>query len=348
MKTITYTNCLLAFVFLCFAQGLKAQDIHHSQFYNAPLHLSPALTGVFDGQTRVMGNFRDQWYQVPITYRTAWAGVDTKFKTKPGSSGFFSGGLIFNFDHAGDSKMGTGQLALNGAYTRKMAKEHFLTAGLQVSGYQRSFRTDDLTFDEQYTGKQFEADQFNGEAFPDQSILYADFGVGLNWRFDRQKTRTHVDFGAGLMHINQPNKSFFNEDDIVLPRRFSIYGLGVFQLTEKVDLAVNAIGQYQGPYTENVLFAGARYHLNTTPTKETALQLGFGYRFNGDGIGTGDAFYPALEFHKQNWLFGLSYDINVSDFKVATGNLGGPELSVIYVFRNAPAVDICPNCPTYL
>ncbi|MEY4904396.1 MAG: hypothetical protein RLZZ292_2211, partial [Bacteroidota bacterium] len=39
----------------------NAQDIHFSQFYQSPLNLNPALTGVMNCNQRLTANFRNQW-----------------------------------------------------------------------------------------------------------------------------------------------------------------------------------------------------------------------------------------------------------------------------------------------
>ena len=62
--------------------------------------------------------------------------------------------------------------------------------------------------------------------------------------------------------------------------------------------------------------------------------VGAGYRFHDFG----DAIYPVLEIEYHNTLrVGLGYDINVSDFNVATRRRGGIELNVRYLFRK-----VCP------
>ena len=37
------------------------QDLHYTQFYNAHVNINPALTGIFNGDTRLSGKFRNQW-----------------------------------------------------------------------------------------------------------------------------------------------------------------------------------------------------------------------------------------------------------------------------------------------
>lgn len=359
LKTLTRLSVLSLFLTISIGNSLYAQDIHFSQFENAFFLRSPALTGVFNGDMRFHSNYRAQWYDVPVSYRTFNAGFEKRFTNDPDAKGFFSGGLVFNYDTAGDSKLSTTNLGLLGSYTHRLTQNQSITAGLQLSGYQRSFNTDDLKWDEQYNGKNYEPSLSANESalFDDQTILYGDFSAGLNWHYKSQKSksygngaprtsRTTIDLGGGWFHINEPKQSFFDVDDVKLKARYSLYGLGVFDVSEKVDLLVNLMGQYQGPYKSHMIGVGGKLHINDKLTKELALAFGAGYRFN-DGFGQGDAIYPYMQFYMKSWQFGLSYDINISDFEVATGGLGGPEFSVIYTFRTLD-VNFCKTCPTYL
>ncbi|MEM6772440.1 MAG: hypothetical protein AAF597_17825, partial [Bacteroidota bacterium] len=72
-----------------------------------------------------------------------------------------------------------------------------------------------------------------------------------------------------------------------------------------------------------------------------AGQGGLGYRF--DRIG--DAFFPHIQLHYNAWRVGLSYDINVSDFRVATQGNGGPELSIRYIIKKVRPVPSRRFCP---
>ncbi len=58
---ITAIFCITSFF-------LKAQDPNFSQFFASPLTLNPALTGKFDGQLRIAGNYRNQWPTINNAY----------------------------------------------------------------------------------------------------------------------------------------------------------------------------------------------------------------------------------------------------------------------------------------
>ena len=79
MKIRFFTSCCFCLGFLFILNPLFAQDIHFTQYYNSPLNVSPALTGVFQQDMRIALNWRNQWRSVPVDYRTYSAAFDTKF-----------------------------------------------------------------------------------------------------------------------------------------------------------------------------------------------------------------------------------------------------------------------------
>ena len=62
--------------------------------------------------------------------------------------------------------------------------------------------------------------------------------------------------------------------------------------------------------------------------KESAISFGGYYR-------AGDALIPAFMLEIANFAVGISYDINVSGLKVATGSKGGIEISLRYLNPNS-------------
>ncbi|MFK7808187.1 MAG: PorP/SprF family type IX secretion system membrane protein [Saprospiraceae bacterium] len=349
---------VICLALVCF-QFAQAQEIHFSQIRNAPLQLNPALAGIFDGDHRFAANYRSQWQSVPVGYQTLNGSWDTRFNKNKSNTNFFGGGIVFNYDWAGDSRLSTTYLALNGSYTQRIAKQHFIGGGISIGGFQRAFKMDDLRWDDQFieNGKQYNPDALTGENFDNTGRIYGDFSAGLNYHFrkeekKRQGSRTTLDVGAGLLHINRPEQNFYENETVRLERLLNIYGLTTLQLSKKFDLVALFNGRYQGEETEHVANLGGRLHLNPKPTHRTAVGLGVGYRWNAEGFGTGDAIIPNIEVLFRDWLFGFSYDINISDFgraanTNATNNFGGPEFSVIYMLRRVNEREFCPTCPVY-
>ena len=58
---MTLKRILFSLMFVIIGAGISAQDIHFSQFYMSPLNTNPALTGVMNCNTRLVGNYRNQW-----------------------------------------------------------------------------------------------------------------------------------------------------------------------------------------------------------------------------------------------------------------------------------------------
>ena len=332
--------------------GGQAQDFHYSQFLNAPIHLNPALTGIFDGDLRVQGNYRNQWRNVPVDYKTFSVVVDKKFINRTDRSGFWSGGVGLNYDRAGYSNLSWADLDLNASYTQYISNGFFATLGGQAALVQRAFNTDDLRFDEQYIPGvgAYVPGSPTGENFASTNNLFVDFSVGVNFHlqsltrhalYDFKDKRSKIDFGVGLMHLTRPDQSFIEDEKVPLQRRLSAYAQGVLQLNGPLDLVGGVTGQYQGTYREYVAMGGLRVHLNRNPGKQVSLQGAVGYRFDSFG----DAYYPMLQLEYNAFQVGFSYDVNVSDFNIATAKNGGPEVSVRYIFKKVRPLPTRKFCP---
>jgi type IX secretion system PorP/SprF family membrane protein len=322
-----------------------AQDIHFSQFYHSPLNLSPALTGVHSGDIRFTGNYRSQWESVGVDYMTFSGELERKFYIDGLRNSYFAAGLLINYDQAGASKLSRTNIGISSAYSLQLSPTFFLTAGAHIGINQRAFDTQDLTFDQQFDGEQFN-NSLPREAFDNTSVATLDLGVGLNLRLQAPDAnpltkRSKVDFGLGLHRLTTPKEGFNLREDIELPMRFSPYVLGTLMLSPAFDLEVRATSQFQGQYRENVIGGGAKVFINRKPARELAVLLGASYRFDSFG----DAMIPHIEFHVQQWLLGLSYDVNVSEFQVASDRRGGVEVALRYLFTTVKPPEATKVCP---
>ena len=55
---------------LAISMPMQAQDIHFSQLFETPLLRNPSLAGIFEGDIRIQGVYRDQWTSFANGYRT--------------------------------------------------------------------------------------------------------------------------------------------------------------------------------------------------------------------------------------------------------------------------------------
>lgn len=315
--------CLLA------NNSLQAQDVHLSQYQFDRLQVNPALTGMFNGDKQVAIVHKQQYFSVPVDYLTFSGSYDMKFKDCYDESGFFSAGVLFNYDQSGDSKLSLASLTVNGSYTHPLSKSFFIGGGAYVGVGQRAFSETDLKWDNQWNGTNFDPTLPSGEAFDRTSFIFLDAGAGVNARLQGED-RTKLDFGVGAFHLNQPKYAFYSDSDIRLPIRLSFYGLGILKIAGAFDLYANALYQDQGPFAETVLGGGAIIHLSQKKSREIELHLGAAVRLD-------DAIIPMFAIGYDGWKGGFSYDMNTSSFEVATDQKGGPEFFLTYTYKR-----LCP------
>ncbi len=320
--------------------GTQAQDIHFSQFYNSPLNLNPALTGVFKGDLRFNGNYRNQWASVPVDYLSFSGAFDMKIMEGLLGKGLLSGGAIFNIDQAGDSRLSLSEFKLNAAYAYPVDELNAVSIGIQMGIGQRRFNADQLRFQNQFSGDIYDANLSSREDFSNTQRSLSDFSAGLNWHTQLDRMRTNVNAGISFMHLNRPEIGFLGAGDVRLASKYNGYAIAEIEVHPQVDWIAAGIFSLQGKYRETVINTGLRYHFPPRAGKKIAVQLGSGLRF-------GDAIIPNFEIFYNAWQFGFSYDINISDFEIATNRAGGPEMSLSYVITKVKPVKSFKACPIF-
>lgn len=340
MKRILFP---ILFLFILGNSVLFAQDIHHSQFYTTPLNINPALTGIFNGDQRLALNYRRQWFVDDIVrYMTLTGSYDMKFYPKKWKTkGFWSGGVLFNYDHAGDSRLGLANLSLSLSYTYPLSTSHLITLG-GLGGYShRRFNPSELTWDSQWANDNYDPTRATGESnLAQKSKNFFDFSGGLNYRWQKSK-RTKIDLGVAAYHLNKPEQKFFDQSlSIKLPIRLNVNITPHFKLTNFLDILLHAQYQNQDPYKELIFGGYAKFYLNQQRGKELNLLLGVSNRID-------DAIIPKIAVEWTNWYFGVSYDITTSGFKLYTDQRSGPEFSLMHVITKARPLTLLKSCPIF-
>src|SRR5215469_314123 len=132
MKRLFLHKKWLASLVACIAFGQIAfsQDLHFSQFFEAPLLRNPALAGIFTGDYRIQGVYRDQWNSFTNAYRTG--SFNGEYKMPVGQSNdFFTVGLQILYDKAGTAGLTTTNIfpALNYHKSLSSEKTMYLSLG---------------------------------------------------------------------------------------------------------------------------------------------------------------------------------------------------------------------------
>jgi len=307
----------------------SSQDVHFSQYYASPSLMNPGATGIFDGTSRFALNYRNQWTTINSNYQTTAAAFETALMKKKSGGNFLGVGANVISDKAGTGAMKRLSFSLNAAYHLQINDENNIGLGIQGGYAQRSIDQGALTWDNQYDGSQYVASMDPKESFQD-NVSYIDIGAGFHWSYEISHT-ADVNAGVGVFHLSNPKGSILAAgEDEGLPMKIIAHGLGRF--TRKgSDLAYypNFMVGIQGPSKELLAGLTMRYMLKESSkytgfVKGNAVYFGANYRL-------GDAAIVLLGIELSDWKLGMSYDVNISGFSKATGNVGGIELSLVWV-----------------
>ncbi|HMN06515.1 MAG TPA: PorP/SprF family type IX secretion system membrane protein [Flavobacteriales bacterium] len=329
---------LLALLLVIPVISLRAQDIHFSQFFNAPYAQSPANIGQFDGQYRMGAIYRQQWRSVTVPYSTFGMGGDAAGLA--GVEGLGLGAWIYN-DRAGTSRLNTfhADLGASWAFALDADRTQHLVLGTQLGWSNMSIDYGALRFDAQYNGFSYDPSLGTGEQFPRTSRSRMDVHAGIGYRHTPGKRR-NLTAGVALFNLTTPDVSLFEGEPSPLDLRPVVHLGGQFPVSEKVDLLPMAQWQAQGEFRELDLGAAVRYIMLDQWGLVRALQGGVFMRAK-------DAGYVYAGLEHDDWTFGISYDVNLSRLEPASRNRGGFEFTAIRVFRKRPAVPVrfkaCPE-----
>ncbi len=335
----------LLIVLLSLSLGsLAAQDIHFSQFYSTPLHLNPALTGLMPGNFRASAHYKSQWGSVTTPYRTMALSVDgSLFRGLIGDDFVGLGGFIYQ-DKAGDADLTNTQGLLSASYNKSLNyyQDHFLSFGANIGFGQQSLDYNKLLFDEQFDGDILNPGLSNGESDLRPRYAYFDVSAGLAWFYSPDESTI---FYAGLAaaHLNEPDMSFFSDEDDRLYRKFTGYGAIQYQVTANGHIIGRAMYIKQGPSSEINIGALGKFVLSDRfdELDENALYAGVTYRHK-------DAVVLISRFDYGQIGIGVSYDVNISKLTAASNGRGGFEIALTYngIFDNGSGDKII-RCPTF-
>lgn len=331
-------------VLLLLSFAIKAQDVHFSHIHASPTTLNPAMTGLFDGDLRIIGNYRSQWNNFTNGYKTFSAAADTKL-VKIGRHDFLGAGFQIYKDVAGDLEFTTSY----GAFTFSVLKslddkgKNFISFGLQ-SAYMsnRVNFSNIIAHDNEPLIAAGASDKIN----------FWDLSAGLGWFYGINRFNS-VYLGLSLSHINEPRVSFLEDPsvdtDILKYRNLTIHGGADIRISDNSSLKPNFVFRDQGPHREILVGTFWKYKkLRTKLRQPASLYFGAWLRayLEQDIRGT-DAFIAAVRFDYKKTFITFSFDANISSLRRVSAGNGGPELSIIKIFdyekkRRRSNKIICP------
>jgi type IX secretion system PorP/SprF family membrane protein len=330
------SSLLFAFGSLCISTSF-AQDIHFSQFTETPQLLNPGATGVYNGYMRAIVNYKNQWMAMGKAFNTEAASFDIPLFDYNERRAHLGLGINFFNDRAGDSQFGLTQANLCIAGILPVSKGSSLSLGLSVGGAQHKANLAALSWGNQYNGTTFDPTINSNEGTPTNAFVYLDLGAGIYYEYfsgkatlDRNEAKRFA-IGAAYYHLNQPEQRYFSVTE-KLYGKLVVTANGHFDKTgTKVSIRPSAMYVQQGPSSEITAGCALRFRIKngtkiTGFINESGISVGVSYRVN-------DAVIPQVYVELGDLAFGVSYDLNLSGYKVATRMNGGAEISLKYFIQ---------------
>lgn len=312
---------IVALSFFCMTASFRVSaqiDPHFSQYYANPLWLNPAMTGIVDGDYRVILNSKQQWGSIDNSYITAAASFDMA----PTKNLAFGGIVV---DHnAGDISYNYLNALASAAYRIRFGRAglNMVNFGLQAGVLNKSFDPSKITVGGQFNPNMgYDGSMPVNENFTSTNTLVPDVNAGIMFFDGDGDKRLNPFAGISAAHLTRPVDRFLG-NDVRTPIRMTAHGGLRIKTSDALDVTPNALYMKQGNATELAIGCFVQYFVNP----ETDLLLGGNYRRQ-------DASIISAGMHFKNFIFGMSYDFNTSSLSRATGSKGGFEFSVSYTRR---------------
>lgn len=338
-RILKYYHYFLIAFFLLVNSELHAQDIHFSQFYEAPLLRNPSLAGIFTGDIRVQAVYRDQWNSVTTAYKTASLNAEYKMHVGKGND-FITTGIQALYDRAGTVSWVSAHILPSLNFHKSLSNDwnRYLSLGFMAGPVQRSFDRSKMTTNSQYDGLG------DGETFVRPQYTYFDAAVGMSYNTQlNANPENNIFLGLAYHHFTNPPNSFYRDGMGTLDPKW-VGSAGIrFSVTPASYITIQGDHSRQGMYRETV--AGAMYGIKLGENLEKPVYTLHGGAF----LRWNDALIPAVKIDYAPFSLSLSYDVNISKLKTSSYGRGGFELGVSYVgFTNRDNTTLnAVNCPRF-
>jgi type IX secretion system PorP/SprF family membrane protein len=331
---------LFVIVMICSIRGY-AQDLHFSQYFNAPLLVNPANTGFNpDFDYRVGGNYRKQWATIVSNpYKTMSLWGDVQLFNDRFDNAWVGVGAALMKDAAGSGNLSATKAYASVAYHQVVGLNSLVSLGFNAGYVTKSVDFTKLTFDNQWNGKFFDVIAPSGEAFSTNRQSYLDLQVGLNYALF-PSDNAYVNIGVSALHINKPSESFFASSgySTVVPARFTVFLNGVFKLNDRWIVSPNAYISQMAKANEYVV--GGLVNYNLSGDGNTQLLGGLYYR-------VGDAVAPTVGFQLNDLKLTVNYDATMGDLGKYNSTRGAYELSIVKTGVFSQGRGIKCNMPSF-
>jgi type IX secretion system PorP/SprF family membrane protein len=318
MKSISYKlmQLLLAICFLNSSNAI-AQDIHFSQFFEAPLYRNPALAGLMNADVRVQTVYRSQWNSVSNAYKTA--SLNGEYKMPVVNDDYMTLGMQLLYDRSGSIGLKTDEFlpALN--YHKSLSEDRnaYLSVGFMGGMVQRSIDRSQMKTSNTYTNGT------DGETNLVPNYHYFDGSAGISYNTQvGQNESNNLVLGVAYHHFNRPRNSFYGNYNVTVQPKWVFSADVKLAVNESAFVTIYNDHVRQG--TSSEIMTGVLYGLKMGPYTDDpdhTLQAGVFLRWD-------DAVIPVIQMDYHPFTVSLSYDVNISRLSTSSYGRGGFELSL--------------------
>ncbi len=297
---------------------LFAQDIHFSQNLISRVSINPSLIGYFsDNDYRISLHRRSQWESVSKPFTTFLMSVEAKKIYKK-----INLGLEFYNDKSGDANLTKNQINVALSSNLNLYRDNNIMLGASFGFGQKTINNDMLIFEQ-------------NETLINNSFLFSDISISASFKRNFLDKYSFI-ISNSYQHLNRPRNSFNNQENRLSIKNNTYSSISRF-INERHAVHLELLHTKQTQNHETLF--GIKQELTIKNIK--LYQLSY-YRMN-------DAFIVGLGVKKNNIQAKISYDINVSDLKVASENRGGFEFSIVYFFNKKQKIQLEEKtCPKYI
>ena len=307
-----------------FASVLQAQDLHFSQFFNAPLTNNPANTGFIpDADYRIGASYRNQFSSIlAAPYKTISIFGDAQILRNQLQNGWLGlGGFILS-DVAGSGGLRSTKVYGSLAYHQMLGNSSLLSAGFNLGWANKRIDQSKLKFPDQFDGKFFDGNTPTSVVLTNNNVSYFDMQVGMNYAYFPNEN-VYLNGGYSIHHVNRPTETFFssNADTSRISMRHIGFVNAILKVNDRVIINPAAYYTNQAKSSELVFGLNANYNLAGLGG-DTQLIAGFFYR-------AGDAVVPMVGFEIKHLRFIFSYDVTTSALNNFNNLQGASEFNVM-------------------
>lgn len=309
---------MLALVLILSFQG-RTQDIHFSSTGFNPMFFNPAMTAFMNNTFRVSTIYRNQWQTISEGYNTFFAAFELQPWSNVDASRAVGLGLCFTSDVAGSLSFGERDIAIAGSYFFSLDRNNKTYISVGGEAMRKNWSMNLLNA------------EFNPEGIYNDEIKYENlntYDLSLGVSFQHVADDEHLLYaGVSCFHINQPSLSYFDNDDIYLHRRLfaNLSYMFPFKNSETISLNPQVFYQHQHKFNEILIGGEFLLKINDMIFTREIFSLGLYLR-------NADALVVSPKFRYNNFIAGMSYDVNISKLNKVSATYGAFEIWLSYAF----------------